>query len=197
MSKIQSIRNHAQSLPVGVKQFLKFATVGVMNTTIDWSLGFFLTYYTGVPRVLGEPFARLIGVPARLVGYSVRPEVTGVWVSKVISSGTATLNSFIWNRQWTFRVRGSHACVRQFAKFVTVNLVGIMLNSTTTTLLVRPFLPDPPKMVFMMAQATATGIVLFWNFFANKYWTFRTPQRVQSSTDTLEGNDVGSVDDRA
>jgi putative flippase GtrA len=166
MSMLQKTRTRVQTLPLGVRQFLKFATVGAMNTAIDWSLAFFLTYYTPIPRTLGGAFVNLSGVP-------FRPEAVAVWFTKVISSGTATINSFIWNRRWTFRVRDKRARTRQFAKFVTVNVIGMLLNSTITTLLIRPFLPEPPRLAFMACQATATAIVLFWNFFANKYWTFK------------------------
>ncbi|CUU33960.1 MAG: GtrA family protein [Armatimonadetes bacterium] len=197
MSKIQAVRNRVQAMPTGVKQFLKFATVGAMNTAIDWSLGFFLLFYTGIPHALGTPLARVLQIPASWFGHSVRPEAATVWVAKILSSGTATINSFIWNRRWTFRIRDKHARARQFAKFVTVNVIGMTLNATITTLLVRPFLPNPPKLVFMLAQATATGIVLFWNFFANKYWTFREAPQVKSSdTPTLEGCYAGSTADR-
>jgi putative flippase GtrA len=166
MSLLQKTRTRVQTLPLGVRQFLKFATVGTMNTAIDWSLAFVLTYYTPIPRMLGVGFVSLTGVP-------FRPEAAAVWFAKILSSGTATINSFIWNRRWTFRVRDKHARARQFAKFVTVNVVGMLLNSTITTLLIRPFLPEPPRVAFMACQATATAIVLFWNFFMNKYWTFR------------------------
>lgn len=163
---LQKTRTRVQALPPGARQFLKFATVGAMNTAIDWSLAFFLTFYTPLPRVLGTGLVSLTGVP-------IRPEVAAVWLTKLLSSGTATINSFIWNRRWTFRVRGKQARARQFAKFVTVNVIGMLLNSTITTLLLRPFLPEPPRIAFLACQATATALVLFWNFFANKYWTFR------------------------
>ncbi len=181
MSKIQAVRTRVQAMPTGVKQFLKFATVGAMNTAIDWSLGFLLLFHTGIPHALGTPLARALQIPVSWFGQSVRPESATVWVAKILSSGTATINSFIWNRRWTFRIREKRARARQFAKFVTVNIIGMTLNATITTLLVRPFLPNPPKLVFMFAQATATGIVLFWNFFANKYWTFRGSHQVESS----------------
>ncbi|MCX7993292.1 MAG: GtrA family protein [Fimbriimonadales bacterium] len=168
---LRRTRSKVQTLPLGVRQFLKFATVGAMNTAIDWSLAFLLTYYTPIPRLLGTGFVNLTGVP-------FRPEATAVWFAKFISSGTATVNSFIWNRRWTFRVRDRRARTPQFAKFVTVNVIGMLLNSTITTLLIRPFLPEPPRIAFMACQATATAIVLFWNFFANKYWTFRSTSEV-------------------
>lgn len=170
---LQSTRTLVSNLPPGVRQFLKFCTVGVFNTALDWGLALLLTYQTPIPRVLGGWLAQALG----WLGISMRPEALAVFVTKVISSGTATCNSFIWNRRWTFRIRGKHQRMSQFARFVTVNIIGMLLNSTITTLIVRPFLPPAPQkphpLLFMGAQATATLIVLFWNFFANKYWTFR------------------------
>jgi putative flippase GtrA len=166
-------RTLVSSLPLGMRQFLKFCAVGAVNTALDWGLALLLTYRTPLPRVLGSWLAHV----ANGFGLALRPEAAAVFVTKVISSGTATCNSFIWNRRWTFRVRGKQERMSQFARFVTVNLIGMLLNSTITTLIVRPFLPPPPQkphpLLFMGAQAIATLIVLFWNFFANKYWTFR------------------------
>ncbi|OYT69179.1 MAG: hypothetical protein CFK48_09025, partial [Armatimonadetes bacterium CP1_7O] len=86
MSLLQKMRTRVQTLPLGVRQFLKFATVGTMNTAIDWSLAFVLTYYTPIPRMLGVGFVSLTGVP-------FRPEAAAVWFAKILSSGTATINS--------------------------------------------------------------------------------------------------------
>ncbi len=170
---LQSTRTLVSSLPPSVRQFLKFCTVGAFNTALDWGLALFLTYRTPIPRLLGGWLAQTLGV----FGFALRPETLAVFVTKVISSGTATCNSFIWNRRWTFRIRGKQERMSQFARFVTVNIIGMLLNSTITTLIVRPFLPPPPHkphpLLFMGAQAFATLMVLFWNFFANKYWTFR------------------------
>ncbi len=170
---LQQTRTLVSSLPPGVRQFLKFCTVGAMNTALDWGLALFLTYYTPLPRLLGGWLSQ----GANWLGLTLRAETMAVFATKVISSGTATCNSFIWNRRWTFRVRGKQERMSQFARFVTVNIIGMMLNSTITTLIVRPFLLPPPHkphpLLFMAAQAIATLMVLFWNFFANKYWTFR------------------------
>jgi putative flippase GtrA len=170
---LQHTRTLVSNLPPGIRQFLKFCTVGAMNTALDWTLALFLTYYTPLPRLLGGWLTQ----GASQLGFTLRAETMAVFVTKVISSGTATCNSFIWNRRWTFRVRGKQERMSQFARFVTVNIIGMLLNSTITTLIVRPFLPPPSHkphpLLFMAAQAIATLMVLFWNFFANKYWTFR------------------------
>jgi len=162
---LQSTRSLVSNLPPSVRQFLKFCTVGAVNTALDWGLALLLTYRTSIPRVLGGWLAQSL----ESLGFTLRAEALAVFVTKVISSGTATCNSFIWNRRWTFRIRGKQERMSQFARFVTVNLIGMLLNSTITTLIVRPFLPPPPSkphpLLFMGAQATATLIVLFWNFF--------------------------------
>ena len=160
---LQKTRTRVQALPQGVRQFLKFATVGVMNTTIDWSLAFLLTYYTPLPRILGIGFVNLTGAP-------VRPEAAAVWCTKIISSGTATVNSFIWNRRWTFRIRDKRARARQFAKFVTVNVIGMLLNSRLRPCCCARFCPSrrvwrfwrakrrrPPSYYFGTSSRISTG----------------------------------------
>jgi len=51
--------------------------------------------------------------------------------------------------------------------------VGATLNYTIVSLVLLLDNQDPhPKWVFNGAKLLATGIVVFWNFFANKHWTF-------------------------
>lgn len=75
--------------------------------------------------------------------------------------------SFFLNRRWTFRVStGDHRM--QYAKFFAVNLVGLALNQAI--LLGLHFglhLND------LIAWFGAVAVVMFWNFFANRHWTFK------------------------
>jgi hypothetical protein len=89
---LQKTRTRVQALPQGVRQFLKFATVGAMNTAIDWSLAFLLTYYTPLPRIMGAGFVNLTGAP-------VRPKPPLCGVRKSSRQARRTINSFIWNRR--------------------------------------------------------------------------------------------------
>ncbi|NUL81208.1 MAG: GtrA family protein [Armatimonadetes bacterium] len=165
------LRNRAESLPLSARQFVKFCIVGGMNTALDWTLTYLLFYHSGFPQLVVQQVAHLLG--------SVNPSDAALFVSKCIATSVAVCNSFFWNRRWTFRVTGRDGRRRQFIRFAAVNLTGLALNSIIATTVVAVlrgalgFEGDPPKLVFMYGLATATGIVLFWNFLANRYWTFR------------------------
>ncbi len=70
--------------PAWFTQAAKFVLVGILNTVLDIGLYLVLTRWIGV-------FAR--------------------WrvVAKGISYGAGVLNSFCWNRSWTFKVRAGVA----------------------------------------------------------------------------------------
>lgn len=55
-------------------------------------------------------------------------------------------------------------------RFLTVWSIGLSITACVMTLLVhRLGLP------YLLAQVMTTGITLFWNFTAHRFWTFRTP----------------------
>ncbi|RMF05496.1 MAG: GtrA family protein [Chloroflexi bacterium] len=95
--------------------------------------------------------------------------------ANVIAVSLAIVNNFVWNRLWTFPEARSGSRVRQFVKFVSVAGVGILLNSAiffaAYKFLFSAFLPDVVSV--QLAKFAATGLVLFWNFAANRFWTFR------------------------
>lgn len=167
---VQSLKMKIRGAPQGLRQFIKFCIVGGFNTALDWTLATVLLFHTNIPSTIAHSF---VGVS----GLAIQPALLTVWIAKIISSGTATCNSFFWNRRWTFRVKTKKGRKRQFLQFVTVNVGGMLLNATITTLIMRPFLPDKPRLVFFGAQACATLVVVFWNFFMNKHWTFRNVNR--------------------
>ncbi len=39
---------------------------------------------------------------------------------------------------------------------------------------------NQPEVGYLPAKALATGLVLFWNYFANRFWTFRDARQVQT-----------------
>ncbi len=87
--------------------------------------------------------------------------------AKIVSFCVAAGNSYVWNRRWTFRSREPNH-LRQLTQFFLVASIGAALNAGIMYLLHGLLLmPD------LLALIVATGIVMFWNFLANRYWTFR------------------------
>ncbi len=88
-------------------------------------------------------------------------------VIKLISFVAAASNSYYFNRTWTFR--STNTAVRtEFVKFFLVSTVGAALNTGIFTAMITRFgVPD------VVGLFVATALVTLWNFFANKYWTFK------------------------
>lgn len=136
---ISNLANHplVPRRPVA-RQFIKFAMVGVVNTTID------------------------LGVYSALVfGWDVH-----YLVANIFAFLTAASNSYILNRRWTFR-SGDPRWRRQAIKYFIVLAIGFGLNETLLFLLVAH-----AGVGRLLAKCLAVIVVLFWNFGANRLWTF-------------------------
>lgn len=126
----------------GVRQFIKFGIVGLSSTVIDWSIFYLLNHYS--------------------IYYLT---------AKVMSFSVAVINSFIWNRRWTFRSQDSNRN-KEFFKFLIISLVGLSINALIMYIAVSVL--GTRKIIGLIF---ATGITTFWNFLANKFYTFKESQR--------------------
>jgi putative flippase GtrA len=127
-------------------RFLKFAIVGAIGMVVD------LTTLTLAREWLHLPLELAVGI-----GFTV-----------------AVLSNFTWNRLWTFPESRNRPIAGQLIQFVVVNVVGLGINEIVVLGLHPIFslvLPDPPA--YLAAKIVAIGIVLFWNYFINRKWTYR------------------------
>ena len=136
-------------------RFLKFAFVGVTGTIVDFGVMNLMRIVVGLPLV---------------------------W-SQAISFSVAVINNFLWNRYWTYPDSRSKAPYRQLLQFVLINLVGIIVRTSLVTWFDKLILNFLDKSNFTLplenyiisqnvALTGAIAIVLLWNFFANRYWTY-------------------------
>jgi putative flippase GtrA len=127
-------------LPLWLAQALKFGLVGVLNTALDWGVYYLLTRFAGMGGL--------------------------ATLAKAISYSVGVLNSYFWNRRWTF---GSQAGAgKTLLPFILVNLVGTGINTAALALATGPLkLPELPGLLL------ATGAALAWNFAASKFLVFK------------------------
>lgn len=88
-------------------------------------------------------------------------------IAKALSFIFAAANNYFWNRVWTFRSKDKNI-VKQFIKFFAVSVIGLFINILIMYIVVNDF-----KLSDFYGLIIATAIVMFWNFFANKLWTFK------------------------
>ena len=129
-----------------VQRFLRFLVVGGIGTLLDFNI---LT------------FLKLAGFPTLF--------------ANTLSFTTGLLNNFTWNRLWTFRDRIQSNWRRQFAQFTAISLVGLALNNLIVLSLenILGAALGQPEWGYLPAKIVATGVVVFWNYFANRTWTFK------------------------
>ena len=91
-------------------------------------------------------------------------------INKYIANSTgfccALINNYLLNRYWTFNSTTAQIAP-QFTKFLLVSLIGLGLNNLLLYLFVRN-----TKYNFYFLKLCVTGIVFFWNYFANSLYTF-------------------------
>jgi len=105
-------------------------------------------------------------------------------LANTISFTCAVLSNFTWNRLWTYPDSRSKPISAQLGQFFVVNIVGWAINTGILLALNVPFtnlvsslhLVATPEMAHKIgyngAKVVATGVVLFWNFFINRFWTY-------------------------
>ena len=142
--------------PLERTRFLKFAVVGTIGAIVDFGIFNLLSTVLRVNPV----------------------------IASVISFCTAVTSNFLWNRFWTYPESRSKPLTHQVTQFAIVNLAGLLIRTPIFALL-EPVLGREFRILraedyglhsdFLghnLALAVAVGVVLLWNFFVNRYWTY-------------------------
>jgi len=160
-----------------IVRFSKFCIVGTIGTAIDF--GLFNLFHN-------------------VLGFHEVP-------SNTLSISAATVNNYVWSRFWVYPETKHRQGGRKFVQFVVVSLTAWALNTGIlwgtdhwilgeTGLLAGLVAPVALRMGTAHgvlssngAKVIATGIVLFWNFFANRLWTFKDVDDVQQPAKAASG----------
>lgn len=112
----------------------------------------------------------LIGLLGTSVHYLVLITlVSGASIAPVIATSAGAvcgaITNYLLNYRLTFRSRKRHS--EALTKFLLVAALGLLINAAILEAIVRF-----AKWHYLFAQIIATGVVLFWGFLANRFWTF-------------------------
>lgn len=156
------------------RQFVKFCVVGVSSFIVDFGIRWLLMY--NVPWE-GDLLSRVLGrwlndaLPS-IFSYEKDISDAAMPVMTAISAAVAILNSFIWNRMWTFQVRGKEERAAQLKRFYAVSVIGLILN-TVVTRFFHAIIPGHPKRSFAIATMIAAMVVAVWNFTGQRLYAFK------------------------
>jgi putative flippase GtrA len=137
-------------------RFLRFAVVGVFGAVVDFGIENLLHRWLGVDYV----------------------------ISGGVSFVSAILSNFFWNRYWTYPDSRSKPIGKQLGEFALVSAAGLAIRLPILHFL-EPVITRwtealPPGLWIMppdllgenITLAIAVIVVMFWNFFVNRYWTY-------------------------
>ena len=137
------------------ERFLKFAAVGAIGAVIDF----------GVMNLLTQAGSMAL-VPAGTISFLA-----------------AVTSNFIWNRYWTYPDSRSRKVAHQLTMFFAVNIAGVAIRIPILHFVEPPLIKTLERINFRapfapeflaknLTLALAVGIVMLWNFFVNRYWTY-------------------------
>lgn len=107
---------------------------------------------------------------------------------------TAVCSNFFWNRYWTYPDSRSRRVRQQLIQFFVVSVIGLLVRAGVVFLLTDFFANIVRELVASrviimdltsnvqfkvganLAIMVALVIVAFWNFFANRFWTYNDVQ---------------------
>ena len=136
-------------------RFLKFASVGAIGSVIDIGIANLLIHLLNMRLVYAGS----------------------------ISFICAVFSNFTLNRYWTYPDSRSRPLMHQLGMFFLVNSIGIAIRIPILHY-VEPFLATEfESLVHLSASmaeslaknatlVVAIGVVMMWNFFVNRYWTY-------------------------
>lgn len=137
-------------------RFLKFMVVGTIGAVVDFGTFNLLTQLSTISPV----------------------------IASVISFTAAVTSNFLWNRFWTYPDSRGKSVTTQVMQFFLVNVIGLAIRTplfaVLQTVLIQFLTGSLPANFFLtptfighnVALAVAVGVVMLWNFFANRFWTY-------------------------
>jgi putative flippase GtrA len=136
-------------------RFLRFATVGAIGSVLDILIMNLLTHLFDMPLVLAGTLSLICAI----------------------------ISNFMMNRYWTYPDSRSRHFLHQLSMFFLVNLIGIAFRVPILHF-VEPLMVGAFESMIHLSHvsteilaknatlAFAIGVVMGWNFFINRYWTY-------------------------
>lgn len=143
----------------------------------------------------------IVGAIGAVVDFGVMNLLSQVFHMPLVFAGTvsfiaAVLSNFTWNRFWTYPDSRTKHLAQQLGQFTIISVIGLVIRIPILAILEPPMRklvaagwPYLPLGFASLASSTtfssvvnlwaknitlaiAVIIVLFWNFFANRFWTY-------------------------
>lgn len=149
----------ARRIPA-IWQIAKFVVIGGLNTLVDLGI---LTWLSSVALPAETPWLTVLG--ATIAFYSLY---------KAISFILANINSYYWNKYWTFHANDSSRPATEFTSFFAVSIIGFIINlSVASAIFHLVHLALTSNQIGLLAAAIGSIAGLAWNFLGYKFFVFK------------------------
>lgn len=136
-------------------RFIRFAIVGIIGAVLDFGIFNLLLSLTATKSIQASAISFIVAV----------------------------CSNFILNRYWTYPDARAKSFLRQFIQFSIVSLFGLGIRVGLFAVLenflinlsaqLNPFAFVTPQFLgHNLTLAFAILVVMLWNFFANRFWTY-------------------------
>ena len=141
--------------PTERTRFLKFCVVGVIGFVVDFGIMNLILHFTGNAKL-----------------------------ASTVSFIAAVISNFIWNRYWTYPDSREKPLMQQLGQFFLINVIGLGIRYLLFLTIDQPiiklaervlpadFFIKPDVVGHNITMIIAVFIVMMWNFFANRLWTY-------------------------
>lgn len=139
-----------------IKRFIKFGIVGFTGSVIDFGVFNLLTIAFDVASI----------------------------ASSTVSFALAVINNFVLNRFWTYPETRQTPIYKPLVKFIIVSCLGLAIRIPLFAWLEKVLIPLAEKTIpnvltptiigHNLSLAIVIGVVMLWNFFVNRFWTFKS-----------------------
>lgn len=178
-------RNISVALPVSHAVFALLLTIvcvlgiatGYFLSKFSPKLGFF--FQLAKFGLIGTTnFVVDIGIFSLLIWSTDINQGNFLILFNIISVSVAIINSYIWNKFWSFGEKNTDEGVvrKQFFQFVTVSIIGLILNTLIVDIL-NNRIGGPVGIETttwtVITKASASIVVLVWNFIGYKFFVFK------------------------
>jgi putative flippase GtrA len=137
-------------------RFLRFLAVGAFGFVVDFSVFNLVIQVAHIPAVIAQG----------------------------ISFICAIISNFLWNRYWTYPDSRTKPIGAQMAQFTLISGIGLLIRFALFSILEQNLVNAAAKLLpqgygslanvvgHNSTLAFSVLVVLLWNFFANRFWTY-------------------------
>ncbi|EKE21908.1 MAG: glycosyl transferase family 2 [uncultured bacterium] len=149
-----------------VWQIAKFGVIGVLNTVVDIGFLALIIFLTKSYLSINSTDTLFTLGAWTVTFYSLY---------KGLSFIVANINSYYWNKYWTFQenIKKSSS---EIIQFFIVSILGFVINITTASYVfgaIKPFGELNPDQWGLIGAAVGSIAGLLWNFIGYKLWVFK------------------------